>query len=88
MGKKVKKKQRIRKRAGKKKKHKKKPYTEIKGKKLFVISHLYRVENGKVIRLRKFCPVCGPGVFLAEHPDRWSCGRCGYTEWKPAKART
>ena len=19
---------------------------------------------------------------MAEHKDRWSCGRCGYTEWK------
>ncbi len=79
MGKKVKKKQRIRKRAGKKKKRKKKPY---------IVSKLYKVENGKLIRLRKTCPKCGPGVFLAEHADRWSCGRCGYTEWKVApKAR-
>jgi len=79
MGKKVKKKQRIRKRAGKKKKRKKKPY---------LVSKIYKVENGKLIRLRKTCPKCGPGVFLAEHADRWSCGRCGYTEWKvAAKAR-
>ncbi len=77
MGKKVKKKQRIRKRAGKKKKRKKKPY---------VVSKFYKIENGKLVRLRKFCPVCGPGVFLAEHSDRWACGRCGYTEWKTVKA--
>ncbi|MCD6403782.1 MAG: 30S ribosomal protein S27ae, partial [Nanoarchaeota archaeon] len=25
---------------------------------------------------------CGPGVFLAEHKDRFSCGKCGYTEFK------
>jgi len=77
MGKKVKKKQRIRKRAGKKKKHKKKPY---------VVSKFYKVEDGKIVRARKFCPVCGPGIFLADHGDRLSCGRCGYTEWKKAPA--
>ena len=44
---------------------------------------LYRVlPDGKVERLRRFCPRCGPGVFLAEHEDRWTCGRCGYTEFK------
>ncbi|HDZ35982.1 MAG TPA: 30S ribosomal protein S27ae [Thermococcus sp.] len=43
---------------------------------------LYEVKDGKVKRKGKFCPRCGPGVFMAEHKDRWSCGRCGYTEWK------
>ncbi|MBN2477756.1 30S ribosomal protein S27ae [Candidatus Micrarchaeota archaeon] len=28
------------------------------------------------------CPKCGPGVKLAEHKDRFSCGRCGYYEKK------
>ena len=45
-------------------------------------NELYKVEEGKVERLRKFCPKCGPGVFLAEHNDRYSCGKCGYTEFK------
>ncbi len=43
---------------------------------------LYEVKGGKVVRKNKFCPRCGPGVFMADHGDRWSCGRCGYTEWK------
>jgi len=43
---------------------------------------LYEVKGGKVIRKNKFCPRCGPGVFMADHGDRWACGRCGYTEWK------
>ncbi|HLH86105.1 MAG TPA: 30S ribosomal protein S27ae [Thermoplasmataceae archaeon] len=43
---------------------------------------LYKVENNKLIRERRFCPRCGPGVFLAEHADRYACGRCGYTEIK------
>ncbi|MEM0158484.1 MAG: 30S ribosomal protein S27ae [Thermoplasmataceae archaeon] len=41
---------------------------------------LYKIENNKLVRERRFCPRCGPGVFLAEHSDRYSCGRCGYTE--------
>jgi small subunit ribosomal protein S27Ae len=31
---------------------------------------------------RKFCPKCGPGVRLAEHANRRTCGKCGYTEMK------
>ncbi|MFC6730975.1 MULTISPECIES: 30S ribosomal protein S27ae [unclassified Haladaptatus] len=30
---------------------------------------------------REMCPECGD-AFLAEHSDRFHCGRCGYTEWK------
>jgi small subunit ribosomal protein S27Ae len=30
----------------------------------------------------KTCPRCGAGVRLAEHKDRWSCGKCGYMEKK------
>ncbi len=37
-------------------------------------------ENGK--SKNKTCPKCGPGVFLAEHDKRRSCGRCGYMEKK------
>jgi small subunit ribosomal protein S27Ae len=44
-------------------------------------SKLYEVKNG-VKRLRRFCPRCGDGVFLADHGDRMACGRCGYTEFK------
>lgn len=42
----------------------------------------YSVEGGKLERKRRSCPKCGPGVFLSEHKDRSSCGRCGYTEFK------
>ncbi len=43
---------------------------------------LFKVENGKIVRLRRHCPKCGDGVFLADHKDRLSCGSCGYTEYK------
>jgi small subunit ribosomal protein S27Ae len=39
-------------------------------------------ENGKLERKKRHCPKCGPGVFLAEHPNRNACGKCGYTEFK------
>ena len=39
---------------------------------------LYVVEGDKLVRKNEFCPRCGPGVFLATHHDRRSCGRCGY----------
>jgi small subunit ribosomal protein S27Ae len=29
---------------------------------------------------KKFCPKCGSGTHLAEHKNRRTCGRCGYTE--------
>jgi len=32
-------------------------------------------------RNRKFCPRCGPGVFLAEHKGRLYCGKCHYTSF-------
>ena len=30
----------------------------------------------------KTCPKCGPGVFMASHKDRWTCGKCKYSERK------
>ena len=42
----------------------------------------YKIEGDKVVRLKKVCPKCGPGVFMAEHLNRYACGKCGYTEWK------
>lgn len=42
----------------------------------------YVIEGETIKRIRKHCPKCGPGVFLAEHSNRVSCGKCGYTEFK------
>lgn len=42
----------------------------------------FKVEGDKINRFRKHCPKCGPGIFLGEHKDRFSCGSCGYTEFK------
>ena len=42
----------------------------------------FKVEGDKINRFRRHCPKCGPAVFLAGHKDRFSCGKCGYTEYK------
>jgi small subunit ribosomal protein S27Ae len=42
----------------------------------------FKIEGDKISRIRKHCPKCGPAVFLAEHKNRFSCGKCGYTEFK------
>ena len=46
---------------------------------------VFKVEGDKIVRQRKNCPKCGDGVFLADHKDRLSCGKCGYTEFKAKK---
>lgn len=43
---------------------------------------LYKVENDKVTRLRPTCERCGPGYFMANHKDRYTCGHCGFTRYK------
>jgi len=44
---------------------------------------LYKVEGDVLTRLKKECPRCGKGYFMAEHKDRLSCGNCGYTTFTP-----
>lgn len=46
---------------------------------------IFKIEGDKIVRLRRNCPKCGDGVFLAEHKNRFSCGNCGYTEFKGKK---
>lgn len=36
----------------------------------------------RVFKKKKPCPKCGPGAGLAEHANRFTCGKCGYTEMK------
>lgn len=43
---------------------------------------IFKVDGDKISRLRRHCPKCGDGYFLADHKDRLSCGKCGYTEYK------
>lgn len=45
---------------------------------------LYKLDKDKVLRLRPTCERCGPGYFMADHGDRYSCGHCGFTRYKHA----
>jgi len=47
---------------------------------------LYDVKGETLTRTHRSCPKCGPGTYLAEHKDRRSCGRCGYSESKAPPA--
>jgi len=42
----------------------------------------FKIEGDRINRFRRHCPKCGPGLFLADHNNRFSCGKCGYTEFK------
>lgn len=46
------------------------------------MSKYYKVNGDKVERLKTQCPRCESGTWMAEHYDRYSCGKCGYTEFK------
>ncbi len=46
-------------------------------------SKKYKVDkSGKVTTSKKQCPRCEKGTYMAEHSNRYACGRCGYTEFK------
>jgi small subunit ribosomal protein S27Ae len=45
---------------------------------------MYKVEGDKATRLRPTCERCGPGYFMADHHDRYTCGHCGFTRYKRA----
>jgi len=44
----------------------------------------YKIEGDKITRER-FCPRCGPGVFLMKAKDRFYCGKCHYAEFENPK---
>ena len=69
-------------------KEKKKPKAE--GKKPKPKAHIVKSNtlydaSGELKRKNKSCPKCGAGVFMAQHKDRVTCGKCGYTEFSSKK---
>jgi small subunit ribosomal protein S27Ae len=53
-----------------------------KGKKKKNKSAMYDLSADTAKRKSLSCPKCGPGVFMASHKDRYTCGNCGFTQWK------
>ena len=45
------------------------------------LSALYTAAGERVQRKNKFCPKCGPGMFMAIHSNRLYCGKCHYVEF-------
>lgn len=43
---------------------------------------LYEISGNTAKRKNKFCPKCGVGIFMAQHKNRSSCGKCGFTEFR------
>jgi small subunit ribosomal protein S27Ae len=46
---------------------------------------LYDISAG-LKRKNKFCPRCGSGIFMAQHKDRVTCGKCRYTDFITKKS--
>lgn len=42
----------------------------------------FKVDGSKISRNRKNCSRCGKGVYMSQHKDRNTCGKCGLTEFK------
>jgi small subunit ribosomal protein S27Ae len=70
------------------KKRKKKTYTKPKVEKhvhkkvpMAVLKYYKVDENNNITRLRRECDQdqCPTATFMAIHPDRYTCGKCGYT---------
>jgi small subunit ribosomal protein S27Ae len=45
------------------------------------IAAYYKISGDKVTRTHKICSRCGKGVFMSEHKNRRTCGKCGLTEF-------
>jgi len=58
---------------------------KLKSKKSKGIHEYYTVEEDKLKRKLPFCERCGPGYFMADHGNRYTCGHCGFTRYKPAE---
>ena len=56
---------------------------EKKEKKSKGIWELYE-SSGGLKRKNKSCPKCGSGTFMAQHKDRYACGKCQYSEFVKA----
>ncbi len=49
------------------------------------ITDLYEIKGDRITRKKEACPKCGDGVFLAEHKDRKTCGKCAFTRFNKKK---
>jgi ubiquitin-small subunit ribosomal protein S27Ae len=45
----------------------------------------YKLDGNSIECIKRDCPRCGKGVFMAAHKDRLTCGKCGFTEFNKKK---
>ncbi|MBM3904707.1 MAG: 30S ribosomal protein S27ae [Thaumarchaeota archaeon] len=45
------------------------------------VASYYKIAGDKATKIRKICSRCGKGVFMSEHKNRKTCGKCGLTEF-------
>jgi ubiquitin-small subunit ribosomal protein S27Ae len=50
--------------------------------KSYSVQGLYEVSGDTLKKKKQTCPKCGPSFYMAEHANRRTCGKCGYTEFK------
>jgi len=48
---------------------------------------ILKTKGDKIDRLKRLCPRCGPGTYMAAHREkdgkiRYYCGKCHMTEWE------
>jgi len=48
----------------------------------------YKIDEKGLKRLLPLCERCGPGYFMADHGNRYTCGHCGFTRYKQAETST
>jgi len=65
----------------------KKPHKNKKTSKKYlkykIVSEGVSAGEGNKITRQRFCPRCGPGVFLMHSQGRYYCGKCHYSEFDP-----
>merc|ERR1712156_851484 len=77
---------------GGKRKRKKKVYTKPKKikhkhrKRSLALLEYFNIEgSGKIKRLKKECTKCEVATYMADHPDRFTCGKCGFMLYRLTK---
>ena len=45
------------------------------------VAAYYKIAGDKATKTHKICSRCGKGVFMSEHKNRKTCGKCGLTEF-------
>ena len=77
---------------GGKRKRKKKVYTKPKKikhkhrKRSLALLEYFNIEgSGKIKRLKKECTKCEVATYMADHQDRFTCGKCGFMLYRLTK---